>query len=265
MSDHLTARIEALLREVAANVVMPRFRTLAAADIIEKSPGDLVTIADRESELRLAEGLAAILPEARIVGEEATAADPSLLERLDDGLVWLIDPIDGTSNFAEGISPFALMIALLDNGKREGGWIYDPLANRLCHAVRGHGAFIDHQLVQARETGAALPVAALATRFMAPEKWTNVEARSAGKLTIAPIPRCAGDQYPQLVLGVCDIALFERALPWDHAAGALFLEEAGGVIRRTDGSAYHVSDGQFGLLGASSQRMWDEAARVLFG
>ena len=91
------------------------------------------------------------------------------------------------------------------------------------------------------------------------------EARAAGKLTIAPIPRCAGDQYPQLVLGVCDIALFERALPWDHAAGALFLEEAGGVIRRIDGSTYHVGDGQTGLLGASSQAMWDDAARVLFG
>ena len=265
MTGQLTARIEALLRDVAGSTVMPRFRTLAAADIMEKTPGDLVTIADHESELRLAEGLAAILPEARIVGEEATAADPSLLNRLDDGLVWLIDPIDGTSNFAEGISPFALMIALLDNGEREGGWIYDPVANRLCHAVRGQGAFIDHAPIKARETGQVPPVAALATRFMTPEKREHVEARAAGKLTIAPIPRCAGDQYPQIVLGLADIALFERALPWDHSAGALFLEEAGGIIRRTDGSAYHVGDGQTGLLGASSQAMWDRAARVLVG
>jgi fructose-1,6-bisphosphatase/inositol monophosphatase family enzyme len=264
MTDHLTAKIETLLRSVAAEVVMPRFQTLAATDISEKSPGDLVTIADQESEIRLAEGLADILPEARIVGEEATAADPTLLDRLDDGLIWLIDPIDGTSNFAEGISPFALMIALLDNGARVGGWIYDPVTNRLCHALRGQGAFVDHNRIQARETGAAHPVAALATRFMTPEKRHDVEARAAGKLTIAPIPRCAGDQYPQLVLGQADIALFERALPWDHAAGALFLEEAGGIICRTDGRAYVTGDGGTGLLGAASQRLWDDAARILF-
>lgn len=264
MIDSLTISIEALLRDVAAEIVMPRFRALSAHEISEKSPGDLVTIADKESEIRLAEGLTDILPEARIVGEEATAADPSLFGHLDDGLVWLIDPIDGTSNFAEGISPFALMIALIDNGVREGGWIYDPVANRLCHALREQGAFVDHKRVQARETGAALPVAALATRFMTPEKRGDVEARAAGKMTIAPIPRCAGDQYPQLVLGQADIAVFERALPWDHAAGALFLEEAGGTLRRTDGSTYHVGDGRLGLLGAASQRLWDDAARILF-
>lgn len=261
----LTAEIEALLRAVAASVVMPRFRTLAAADIMEKSPGDLVTIADKESELRLAEGLALLLPEARIIGEEASAADPGLLEQLDDGIVWLIDPIDGTSNFAEGISPFALMVALLENGARLGGWIYDPVADRLCHAVQGKGAFINYQRIMARESGQETPVAALGTRFMSAEKAADVVARAQGKLTLAPIPRCAGDQYPQLALGIADVALFERVLPWDHAAGALFLEEAGGVIARTDGSAYHTGDGRKGLLGASSQRMWDSAARVLFG
>jgi fructose-1,6-bisphosphatase/inositol monophosphatase family enzyme len=265
MIDSLTIPVEALLRHVAAEIVMPRFRALSTDEISEKSPGDLVTIADQESEIRLAEGLADILPEARIVGEEATAADPSLLNRLDDGLIWLIDPIDGTSNFAEGISPFALMIALLDGGTRVGGWIYDPVANRLCHALRGQGAFVDHRRIQARESGAAQPIAALATRFMTPEKRHDVEARATGKLTIAPIPRCAGDQYPQLVLGQADIALFERALPWDHAAGALFLEEAGGIICRTDGRAYITGDGGTGLLGASSQRLWDDAARILFG
>lgn len=265
MKDGLTGRVETLLRTVAAEIVMPRFRALAVTDIIEKSPGDLVTIADRESELSLADGLAAILPEARIVGEEATAADPCLLDRLDDGLIWLIDPIDGTSNFAEGISPFALMIALLDNGTREGGWIYDPVIHRLCHALRGQGAFINHQRVQATETGASQPVAALATSFMTPEKRSDVEARASGKLILAPIPRCAGAQYPQIVLGEHDVALFERTLPWDHAAGALFLEEAGGVIARSDGSAYITGDGKRGMLGASSQRTWDYAAQVLFG
>ncbi|MEK6638341.1 MAG: inositol monophosphatase family protein [Pseudomonadota bacterium] len=244
---------------------MPRFRALAADDIIEKSPGELVTIADRESELRLAEGLSGILSEAQIIGEEASESDPSMLESVDNGLVWLIDPIDGTSNFTEGKSPFALMIALLNNGVREGGWIYDPVANRFCHAMRGKGAFVDHIAVTARETGGVLPLAALATGFMTPEKRADVAARAAGKLSIVPIPRCAGEQYPRLILGQNDVALFERTLPWDHAAGTLFVEEAGGVIRRNDGSGYLIGDGGTGLLGAASQRLWDDAARILFG
>jgi fructose-1,6-bisphosphatase/inositol monophosphatase family enzyme len=264
MSDPITIAIETLLRDAATRIVMPRFRTLSADDIIEKSPGELVTIADREAELRIAEGLSKILGEARIVGEEATEADPTLLEAIDNGLVWLIDPIDGTSNFAEGKSPFALMIALLNNGVREGGWIYDPVANRFCHAMRGKGAFVNHIAVTARETGAVLPVAALATSFMTPQKRADVEARAIGKYHIVPTPRCSGEQYPRLVLGQNDVTLFERTLPWDHGAGALFLEEAGGVIQRNDGRAYMTGDGGTGLLGAASQRLWDDAARILF-
>ncbi len=265
MIDPITIAVEMLLRDVAARIVMPRFRTLAATDMIEKSPGELVTIADRESESRLAEGLSEILREALIIGEEASESNPSLLETVGNGLVWLIDPIDGTSNFAEGKAPFALMIALLNNGVREGGWIYDPVANRFCHAMRGKGAFVDHIAVTARETGEVTPLAALATGFMTPEKRADVEARAAGELTIVAIPRCAGEQYPRLVLGQNDVALFERTLPWDHGAGALFLEEAGGVIRRNDGSVYLTGDSGTGLLGAASERLWDDAARILFG
>jgi fructose-1,6-bisphosphatase/inositol monophosphatase family enzyme len=99
--------------------------------------------------------------------------------------------------------------------------------------------------------------------FLSPERRAELEARSAGKLSVVPIPRCAAEQYPRLALGQNDISLFERSLPWDHAPGALFLEEAGGIIRRTDGSPYRVGDGGKGLLGASSRRMWDAAAEIL--
>jgi len=85
------------------------------------------------------------------------------------------------------------------------------------------------------------------------------------RLTLVDIPRCAAEQYPRLVLGQNDIALFERTLPWDHAAGALFLAESGGRIARPDGSPYIVGDGRKGLLGAASPRLWDESAKILFG
>ena len=260
----LHAAVSRLMREVAATIVLPRFRNLAAGDVSEKTPGDPVTVADRESEVRLHEGLLALLPDAGVVGEEATAAEPSLLDRLGNGAVWIVDPIDGTWNFANGRPPFAIMVALLRDGVREAGWMLDPLTNRMCHAARDGGAWIDHVRVTARGSGADRLVGGISTLFMPPDRAAMLEAKVAGRIDLAPIPRCCGEQYPRLVLGENDVALFERVLPWDHAPGALFLEEAGGTVRRPDGSAYVVGDRRKGLLAAASPAIWDEAAAILF-
>jgi fructose-1,6-bisphosphatase/inositol monophosphatase family enzyme len=96
-----------VLREVSAAVVMPRFAALATGEIAMKAANDPVTIADREAEVRIADALSALLPAARIVGEEACASNPALLDRLGEGMVWIVDPIDGTANFAAGRAPFA--------------------------------------------------------------------------------------------------------------------------------------------------------------
>jgi fructose-1,6-bisphosphatase/inositol monophosphatase family enzyme len=264
MNQSLTRSVTALLETAAAEIVMPRFQTLGAGEIMEKSPGELVTIADRECEMRLSEELARLLPDARIIGEEASASDPALQDGIDEGLVWLIDPIDGTSNFAEGRSPFALMVALLDNGDRLGAWIYDPVTSRLCHAWRQEGAWINGERLTTRGSGAPAPLAALATGFMTPDKRAQTIAKAGEKLTIVPIPRCAGEQYPRVALGTNDVALFERTLPWDHAAGALFLEEAGGLVKRTDGSDYRCGDQRSGLLAAVTCEIWHTTAKILF-
>lgn len=254
-----------LMRSVATDIVMPRFCNLAEHHIIEKAPDELVTIADRESEEKLSWGLAEILPEAGIVGEEACETDPALLGKVGKGLNWIIDPIDGTGNFAAGKSPFGIMVAVADNGVILSGWIYDPVRDRLCHAAKGKGAYINEERVHARPSGAPLPIAALATYFMTPEQRADMKARAEGRFETVEIPRCAAEQYPRIVLGENDLTIFERSLPWDHAAGAIFLNEAGGRLSRTDGSPYMVGDARRGLLGAASPELWDEAARVLFG
>lgn len=262
----LSASVAALMREVAAQVVIPRYRNLAAEEIIEKAKDELVTIADREAEERLNEGVARLLPEATIIGEEAVSADPTVLDRAGNGLNWLIDPIDGTSNFAAGKPPFGLMIALVDGGIVQESWMLDPLTDRLCHAVRGKGADVNGERVQARSTGAALPVAGLSLLFVNPADREVVKARAEGRLEMADIPRCAAEQYPRIVLGVHDLAMFERTLPWDHAPGALFVNEAGGRVARPDGTPYviGVEPGK-GLLAACSPAMWDRAAAILYG
>ncbi len=260
----LAASVIALMRQVATEIVMPRYRNLAAEEIIEKAADDLVTIADRESELRLQEGLSRLFPEAGVVGEEACAADPSIIKRLGNGLNWLIDPIDGTSNFAAGKPPFGIMIALVDGGDMLESWILDPLTNRLCHAERSKGATIDGERVIARESGAPIPIAGLSLLFVKPEDRRGILDRAEGKLQMADIPRCAAEQYPRVVLGVNDLAVFERTLPWDHAPGALFLNEAGGRVARTDGSPYRVGDDRKGMIAAASPAMWDKAAAILY-
>ncbi|KFL45078.1 putative inositol monophosphatase [Sphingobium sp. ba1] len=264
MQLDIHAPVVALMREVARDIVMPRYQNLARHEISEKAANDFVTIADKESEIRLAEGLSAILPEAGIIGEEACAADPAILDRAGDGLNWIIDPIDGTGNFAAGNPPFGIMIALADGGATLAGWILDPLTGRLCHAMLGGGSHIDGEQVQARESGGELPIAALAVYFMTPEERADIQRRSQDRFALVDIPRCAAEQYPRLVLGQNDVSVFARTLPWDHATGTLFLNEAGGCCQRLDGSPYQVGDTRRGLLGASSPRLWDRAAEILF-
>jgi len=262
MSENLTGEVHALMSRVANKVVLPHYQSLAAHQIVEKSPGDLVTIADQESERMLAEGLAGILPEATIVGEEACHTDPSLTDRLGDTLCWIIDPIDGTRNFAEGKPPFGLMIALAENGETKAGWIYDPLSQRLCHAALGQGAFVNGERISARPTGESPPVAAISMIFMNQQQREHVKTNLAPHYRLTDIPFCAAEQYPRLALGVNDVSVFERTLAWDHAAGALWLNEAGGRCARPDGSPYRVDEwDRKGMIAAASPALWDELAR----
>src|SRR3546814_12023231 len=97
LMDDLYLLVAELMRQVAADVVMPRFRNLADDHIEEKAPDELVTIADTDSEARLSEGLAAILPEARIVGEEACEINAGLIGRVGHSINRLTDPLAGTN------------------------------------------------------------------------------------------------------------------------------------------------------------------------
>ena len=253
-----------LMLMVARDIMLPRYRKLAAEEFSEKTPGDFVTIVDKESEALLSDRLSRLLPEARIIGEEAASLDPTVADRVGEGICWIVDPLDGTNNFTEGKPPFAIMIGLSIDGAREAGWILDPLGNRIVHAVRGGGCFIDGARVRARGSGAVLPKAAIATYFMPADRQADVRRRAAGKLDIVDIPRCAGEQYPRLILGRNDIALYERTHIWDHAPGALMLEEAGGRIARNDGSPYRLDVPGQGAIAASTPELWDLAKDVLF-
>lgn len=266
MSDVPNDRVAALLREVGATVIMPRFRALKSGEVEEKSPDDFVTIADREAEAALIPGLQAIVPSSTVIGEEMCHGRPELLKDLHtiDDPLWFVDPIDGTGNFMAGRTTFAIMVALRRRRQTVGAWILRPVDGVLAAAERGAGAFIDGRRMTAPRAGkdAASLRGTILTKFLPPELRQRVERNSAGLGEVVPATMCAGDDYPTVARGGLDFITYWRGLPWDHIPGALFLNEAGGSVTRYDGSEFQP-DGRLGVLAAANPEIAGAVRRTL--
>ncbi|WP_341717753.1 inositol monophosphatase family protein [Micromonospora sp. FIMYZ51] len=266
MADTLLDEVAGLLRETADRVVLPSFRHLGAGDVTEKAPGELVTVADRKAEDVIAAGLRQLRPGSVVVGEEAVADDPELLRHLAGaGDVWLVDPIDGTANFAAGRRPFALMISLHTDGEPVAAWVFDPLAGTLATAQLGEGTYLDGRPVRLPST--APPVGELRgaamTKFLPPAARRRAESGGARVGQLLPGQHCAGREYLDLLTGRQQFVLFWRTLPWDHGPGTLLVRAAGGVARRFDGTDYHPAGTDHGLLVAVNDQVWTEVHQAL--
>jgi fructose-1,6-bisphosphatase/inositol monophosphatase family enzyme len=252
-------RVEALLREVAATVVLPRFGHLDPSEIREKSPGDLVTTADRDAERLLTAGLLDLAPDSTVVGEEAVAADPSLLDRLaGPGPAWLVDPIDGTTNYAAGREPFAMMVALVRDGRTVAACILDPASGVAATAELGSGAYLGGtRTIAPRQPRPAAQLRGMSTTRYTPSAVRAEIAKSTPTVGQVHSGRmCAGYEYPAIVRDEQQFAFFWRMLPWDHAPGILFVEEAGGVAWHLDGTPYDPTASGVGVLIAQNPDVW---------
>lgn len=230
------------IREVAETAILPRFRRLAPGDTYEKEgPHDLVTAADLESERLLSLRLREFDPNALMVGEEAAAEDPSLVPRLPGArTAWILDPVDGTLNFASGLPLFAVILAYLVDGVAEAGWIYDPVRGRMATAVRGKGAFLEGRRMR-------VPV----PRSL-PAMHGVLNSRNGDRQTVARMAyranrigsilgfRCCAQEYLGMLEGAISFAVYHRTQPWDHVAGLLIHAEAGGHAARIDGERYRL-------------------------
>lgn len=257
-------KVAALMRETAAAELLPRFRNLASDEVREKRPGDVVTIADVASEQRLATGLAAILPGVPVVGEEAVEKDPGLLDliRRTGESCWVVDPLDGTSNFAAGRDRFAMIICLVRDRKTVAGWILDVPNGRLAVARQGQGVTVD-DLPPVRHRGSRPPPGFIGFRVAKEfdRQLQPVQRRRLGSLTTL---KCAGCEYIELLTGQRDFSLYRRIKPWDHAAGALMMQEAGGVAEHFDGSPYRPHNGlDAGIITAASREVMGEVRSIL--
>lgn len=259
--------VAALMRDAAQTAVLPLYQRLAAGDIEEKAPGDLVTVADRWSEEFLTAGLTKLLPGSTVVGEEAVAFDATLLDSLGNaGPVWLVDPLDGTANFAAGHGPFAVMVALLEGGVPRIGWILDILLDRLAVAEAGGGAYLDGERLAVDQDAPPLSTLRgnMRSRHLPRQVRAALEQRAPLFGEALPGTGCAAREYPDVLTGVQDFALFWRTQPWDHAAGVLLARESGAVARRLDGGEYLPSDLRPGLLVARNDGVWRQARDGLF-
>lgn len=229
---------------------MPRFAALLPNEVDMKGAGEPVTVADREAEAMIGAELLALIPYSRVIGEEACSASPALLDNLGDGVVWIVDPIDGTANFAAGRSPFAMMTALMRNGELVGSWIYNPQRDHLAVAELGGGAWIGGDRVRAspspRDPGEWHGI--ISRAFLPKTKEILVDTVSGVVARVDPTKRCAGYEYPLVATGQRDFALYWRTLVWDHAPGALLISEAGGSVSHLDGARYDPLISRSGLL-----------------
>lgn len=252
-----------LVRAVARTEIMPRFRNLQPGDVKSKSgPLDLVTVADEAAELRLTEALQRLHPGCTVVGEEAATRHPALLDTIGTAeLCFVVDPIDGTSNFCAGLPLFGCMVAVVRHGAVVGAVIHDPVGDDTATAVAGQGAWLE----DAARTRTRLQVAAPAPlgemtgsvswRYM-PEPRRSTVCSNLPRVGAAWDYRCAAHQYRMLAAGHCHYVVFNRLLPWDHAAGWLLHQEAGGWSARFDGTPYDPAQSNGGLVCAPDEAGW---------
>jgi fructose-1,6-bisphosphatase/inositol monophosphatase family enzyme len=235
-----------LMRSVAAKVITPRFRALAEGEVMEKNPGDLVTIADHESEVLITQALDAAYPKAVVLGEEASAADPDLLRRFlaaDHGFT--VDPVDGTKNFVHGSPDHAVMVSEVERGETVRGWIWQPEHDTAWVAEQGAGVYRNGERITRPEVDGGTP----------PRGATSMWSRRGQSLgDLPPLVgswACCGVDYPHLIEGAVDYLVYSHSNLWDHLPGTLMLAEAGGAFGRPDGDGYDVHGGPGPLVAAS--------------
>ncbi len=251
-----TGAVLDLMKQVAAEVITPRFRSLADGEVIEKNPGDLVTVADREAEVLITQALNAAYPDAVVLGEEAHSADGSILERYAAAEhAFTVDPVDGTKNFVHGNPDHAVMIAETVAGQTIRGWIWQPEHEIAWVAERGAGVERNGERI------ARQPVGSDDDPRGATSIWSLRGHALADLPALQPSWVCCGVDYPKLIEGKVDYILYSRSNAWDHAPGSLMVTEAGGFVGHLDGVEYGPRSTVPGLIVAADKTTYAAVAR----
>lgn len=237
------ALIEAV-RKAAKAEILPLFRNLGPAGAETKAHADdLVTEADRRAERAIAAAVTEILPGAAVVGEEAVAEDASVLDRIGTAETCvIIDPVDGTWNFARGLATFGVLLAVTEAGQTVLGLLYDPMGDDWIVARRGGGAWFCDANGRRERLDVSGPASGGTAGYACP--WLLPEAqRERFFRDLMPYGRvrdlgAACHDYRMLCFGHGRFGFALKLNPWDHAAGVLAYQEAGGHVGLLDGRDY---------------------------
>ena len=269
MSPARQSHVLNILRRAARSEILPRFRKLSAGDVATKSHADdLVTAADTAAEAMITRALQAAFPDALVVGEEAVAADPGLLDRIADApLAFILDPVDGTWNFAHGLPVFGVILAVTQFGRPVFGLIYDPLADDWAIADEATAPVLERANGATTRLRVAMgkPLDAL-SGFVA----LNLFPRDRQAALAATLPgfrrvysmRCSAQEYRMIAQGHADFMLSGLLHPWDHAAGALICARAGAHVEMLDGGPYSAARHEGHLLVAPDRTTWNRLRKV---
>lgn len=245
MYDRFAGVAESAAREAGQLI---RERIGHARNIGEKTSNfDLVTEVDKESEAIIRTELLAAFPEHKVLGEEGVApGSQASIEALSKALsaeyLWIVDPIDGTTNFVHGFPGCTVSIALVHKSEVIVGVIYDPLRDEMFSAGLGEGAYLNGDKISVSKED-SLEVSLLGTGFPVDREWARtVNLRGINAL----VPNCrniraAGSAALHLAYVACGrlSGFWEIDLnAWDLAAGSLLVQEAGGRVSNTDGQEY---------------------------
>lgn len=265
-------RLSAILAEAADAEIMPRFRSLGEGGIREKTGAlDLVTDADEKAEWRIRDACAKAFPNALFVGEESVERDRSLLGKIKDAdLAIIVDPVDGTSNFAWGLPLFGVMAAVVTNGQMLGGLIYDPVGRDWRKGLKGQGAWAENAGGGTTDLRVASPavlseMTGLSSWYLMPEPQRSRTVANLGKTKACFNYRCAAYEYRMVAEGLCHFTLHYKLMPWDHAAGVLIHSEAGGYSALLDGTPYDATRHDGGIISAPDRATWEVIRSELVG
>jgi fructose-1,6-bisphosphatase/inositol monophosphatase family enzyme len=265
------SQIRDLVRKTAAIEIMPRFQNLSAQDVSTKSrDDDLVTKADLASEAMITAGLQTLFPKAVVVGEEAISKHPSLRSEISDHeICFVIDPIDGTWNFANGILLFGIILAVLHYGQPIYGLLYDPVMDDFIEADLGQSScdFSDakdrRRSLRTAQPRAAEDLTGYIHFGLLPKEIQFTLAPHLPKFRRTSVLRCSCHEYRIMAQGNVDFCLSSILNPWDHAAGVLTTQLAGGTSKMLDDQEYNTRHMQGYLLSASSEETWNTVADIL--
>ena len=233
MQDILN-KLEEIVKHNAAQQIMPRYNQVAYSF---KSDGSLVTEADSEMQKAMITSLQQHWPDYVVLGEEMTEAQQQLqLDSEVDGL-WVLDPLDGTSNFASGIPVFSVSIALVINNEVVLGVIYDPNRNETFSAIKGKGAWLNGQPLVSRTERESLNQCTAQIDF---KRLTPDMRVCLSREHLYASQRNFGSgalDWCWLAAGRCQINIHGGQKLWDYVAGQLILSEAGGCAKTFGGDA----------------------------